>query len=138
MSVYRVVAHFYGYASSCIPDGVTTRVKTPTGGRFAQLEVKKDGVEIIKWPYLLIMFPQFYQNYLEKQLKPVEYLTLKILVYLLQSHRQVCIELLASVMPYLIQFESLRRSLQRFLKLDCLNYRKSVVSACQRNLNNQI
>jgi hypothetical protein len=67
------------------------------------------------------MFPQFYQNYLEKQLKPAEYLTLKILVYLLQSHRQVSIELLASVMPYPIQFESRRRSLQRFLKLDCLN-----------------
>ncbi|HEY9295448.1 MAG TPA: hypothetical protein VIQ31_03575 [Phormidium sp.] len=67
------------------------------------------------------MFPQFYQNYLEKQLKPAEYLSLKILVYLLQSHRQVSIELLASVMPYPIQFESRRRSLQRFLKLDCLN-----------------
>jgi len=67
------------------------------------------------------MFPQFYQNHLEKQLKPAEYLTLKILVYLLQSHRQVSIELLASFMPYPIQFESRRRSLQRFLKLDCLN-----------------
>ena len=30
-------------------------------------------------------------------------------------------ELLATLMPYPIQFESLRRSLQRFLKLDCLN-----------------
>ncbi len=67
------------------------------------------------------MFPQSYQNDLEKQLKPAEYLTLKILVYLLQSHRQVSIELLASVMPYPIQFESRRRSLQRFLKLECLN-----------------
>jgi hypothetical protein len=52
------------------------------------------------------MFPQFYQNHLEKQLKPAEYLTLKILIYLLQSHRQVSIELLASFMPYPIQFES--------------------------------
>jgi hypothetical protein len=84
------------------------------------------------------MFPQSYQNHLEKQLKPAEYLTLKILVYLLQSHRQVSIELLASVMPYPIQFESRRLSLQRFLKLDCLNYRKSVLSACQRNLKSQI
>jgi len=67
------------------------------------------------------MFPQFYQNHLEKQLKSAEYLTLKILVYLLQSHREVSIELLASFMPYPIQFESRRRSLQRFLKLDCLN-----------------
>ena len=44
---------------------------------------KKDGVEIIKWPHLLIMFPQSYQNDLEKQLKPAEYLTFKILVDLL-------------------------------------------------------
>ena len=67
------------------------------------------------------MFPQFYQIHLEKQLKPAEYLTLKILVYLLQSQKQVNIELLATLMPYPIQFESRRRSLQRFLKLDSLN-----------------
>ena len=67
------------------------------------------------------MFPQFYQNHLEKQLKPAEYQTLQSLVYLLQSHRQVSIELLASVMPYPIKFESRRRSLQRFLNSDCLN-----------------
>jgi hypothetical protein len=67
------------------------------------------------------MFPQFYQNHLEKQLKPAEYQTLKALVYMLQSHRQVSIELLTFFWPYPIQFESRRRSLQRFLKLDCLN-----------------
>jgi len=67
------------------------------------------------------MFPQFYQIHLEKQLKPAEYLTLKILVYLLQSQKQVNIKLLATLMPYPIQFESRRRSLQRFLKLDSLN-----------------
>jgi hypothetical protein len=67
------------------------------------------------------MLPQFYQLHLEKQLKPTEYLTLKILVYLLQLHKQVSIELLASVWPYRIQFESRRRSLQRFLKSDCFD-----------------
>jgi len=67
------------------------------------------------------MLPQFYQLHLEKQLKPTEYLTLKILVYLLQLHKQVSIELLASVWPYPIQFESRRRSLQKFLKSDCLD-----------------
>ncbi len=67
------------------------------------------------------MFPQFYQIHLEKQLKVAEYLTLKILVCLLQSQKQVSIELLATLMPYPIQFESRRRSLQRFLQLDCLN-----------------
>ena len=67
------------------------------------------------------MFPQFYQNHLEKQLKPTEYHTLKAMVYLLQGHKQVSIELLASFLPYPIQFESRTRSLQRFLKLDSLN-----------------
>jgi hypothetical protein len=67
------------------------------------------------------MLPLFYQSHLGKQLKSAEYLTLKILVYLLQSQKQVSIELLATLMPYPIQFESRRRSLQRFLKLDCLN-----------------
>jgi len=35
------------------------------------------------------MFPQFYQSYLEKKLKLAEYLTLKILVDLLQSQKPV-------------------------------------------------
>jgi hypothetical protein len=39
------------------------------------------------------MFPQFFQNHLKKQLKPAEYHTLKALVYLLQSHKQVSITL---------------------------------------------
>ncbi len=53
--------------------------------------------------------------------KSCQKLIFDILVYLLQSHRQVSIELLTSVMPYPIQIESRKRSLQRFLKLDCLN-----------------
>jgi hypothetical protein len=48
------------------------------------------------------MFPQFYQNNLEKQLKQTEYHTLKALVYLLQSHKQVGITLL--LLSGLIQF----------------------------------
>ena len=82
--------------------------------------VKKDGVVIVKNPHLLNMLPSFYLLHLQEQLKVTEYLTLKILVYLLEGHKQVSLELLASLMPYPIQFESRRRSLQRFLKLDCL------------------
>jgi hypothetical protein len=67
------------------------------------------------------MCPQFYLFHLQRQLKNTEYLTLKILVYLLQSQKQVSIELLATLMPYSIQFESRRRSVQRFLKLSSLN-----------------
>jgi hypothetical protein len=82
-----------------------------------QFGVKKDGVVFVRKPHLLKMFPQFFQIHLQQQLKTTEYLTLKILVYLLQCHKQVSIELLASLMPYPILFESRRPSLQRFLKL---------------------
>ncbi len=67
------------------------------------------------------MLPEFYHIHLQQQLKASEYLMLKILVYLLQCHRQVSIESLASLMPYPILFESRRRSIQRFLKLESLN-----------------
>jgi hypothetical protein len=60
----------------------------------SQLAVKKDGVTLVKKPHQLKMFPQFYQIHLEQQLKNTEYLTLKILVDLLQSQKQVSIELL--------------------------------------------
>lgn len=67
------------------------------------------------------MLPQFYHIHLQQHLKTTEYLTLKILVSLLQCHKQVSIELLASLMPYPILFESRRRSIQRFLKLATLD-----------------
>jgi hypothetical protein len=67
------------------------------------------------------MFPQFYLLHLQRQLKNTEYLTLKILVYLWQSQKQVSIELLATLMRNPFQFESRRRSVQRFLKLSSLN-----------------
>ena len=81
--------------------------------------VKKDGVVIVKKPHLLNMFPSFYLLHLQQQLKATEYLTLKILVYLLEGHKQVSLELLAFLMPYPIQFES-RAANTRFFKLDCL------------------
>jgi hypothetical protein len=68
--------------------------------------VKKDGVSIVKEPHLLKMLPPFYQIYFQRQLKNAEYLTLTILVFLLQTHKQVSIELLATLMPYPIMFES--------------------------------
>jgi hypothetical protein len=83
--------------------------------------VKKDGVSLVKKPHQLKKFPQFYLLHLQQQLKTTEYLTLKKLVYLLQCQRQVSIELLASLMPYPILFESRRISVQRFLKLSRLD-----------------
>jgi hypothetical protein len=43
------------------------------------------GSKLLSSSIYTIMFPQFHIPHLEKQLKPTEYLTLKILVYLLQS-----------------------------------------------------
>ena len=63
------------------------------------------------------MFPLFYQKCLSSQLKKAEYLTLGIIVSLLQIHKQVSIERLATVLSYPVLFESRRRSFQRFLKL---------------------
>ena len=86
--------------------------------------VKKDGAKIYKQPHLYTMLPPFYQNCFRRQLKKAEYLTLQILVILLQAHKQVSIESLATVMPYPITFESRRRAIQKFLKLPALNIEK--------------
>ena len=58
--------------------------------------VKKDGVNFYKQPHLYTMLPPFYQDCFQRQLKKAEYLTLQILVFLLQAHKQVSIELLDS------------------------------------------
>jgi hypothetical protein len=67
------------------------------------------------------MLPTSYQICFQEQLKKTEYLTLSILVFLLQVKKQVSIESLATGMPYPILFESRRRGIQRFLKLPILN-----------------
>ena len=67
------------------------------------------------------MLPQFYTDYLKTYLKDSEILTLKILVWLLQVHRQVRIERLASSFPYPIKCESRRKKIQRFLTLPGLS-----------------
>lgn len=61
------------------------------------------------------MFPQFYLDYLKTYLPSSELLTLQILVWLIQVHRQVRIERLASSFPYPIKCESRRKKIQRFL-----------------------
>ncbi|HLO49551.1 MAG TPA: IS4 family transposase [Kamptonema sp.] len=70
------------------------------------------------------MLPSSYQICFQQQLKKTEYLTLTILVFLLQVHKQVSIEFLATLMPYPIMFESRRRGIQRFLKLPILKIEK--------------
>jgi hypothetical protein len=61
------------------------------------------------------MLPQLYLNYLKTYLPDSELLTLQILVWLLQVHRQVRLERLASSFPYPIKCESRRKKIQRFL-----------------------
>ena len=63
------------------------------------------------------MLPQVYRTCFQSQLSATEFLTLEILVWLLQTHKQVRIERLAALFPQPIKFESRRRRLQRFLIL---------------------
>lgn len=63
------------------------------------------------------MLPIFYQAQLEKYLSQSQLITLKLLVWLLQSQKQVKIERLAATLPLPIQQNSRRRHIQRFLSL---------------------
>jgi len=63
------------------------------------------------------MFPTSYQTTLRAHLSETQYLTLHLLLLLLQAHRQVKLSILASVFPQPIQYQSRKRNLQRFLAL---------------------
>jgi hypothetical protein len=67
------------------------------------------------------MLPVFYQTHLEKYLSQAQMITLKLLVWLLQSQKQVKIERLAATLPLPIQQNSRRRHIQRFLNLTRLS-----------------
>ena len=67
------------------------------------------------------MLPSFYHNILEKYLNPKQLLTLNMLVWLLQSQKQVRIERLAATLPLTILQNSRRRHIQRFLLIKALS-----------------
>ena len=67
------------------------------------------------------MLPQFYQTHLQKYLSFTQLITLKLLVWLRQSQKQVKIERLAATLPLPIQQNSRRRHIQRFLNLTRLS-----------------
>lgn len=67
------------------------------------------------------MMPSFYHKYLERYLKPAQLITLKMLVWLLQSQKQVRIERLAATLPLPLLESSRRRHIQRFLALSKLS-----------------
>jgi hypothetical protein len=63
------------------------------------------------------MLPSFYQSCLQAQLSETQFVTLEVLVELLQEERRITIERLATLFPQPILFESRRRNIQRFLRL---------------------
>ncbi|WP_293107933.1 hypothetical protein [Moorena sp. SIOASIH] len=64
---------------------------------------------------------QFYQTVLETHLTPGQYLTLQLLILLLQRYRNVRLSDLAERFPQPIKYPSRVRSLQRFLDLHQLS-----------------
>ena len=67
------------------------------------------------------MLSSFYPTCWQAHLSEAQYLTLQLLILLLQSERTVKLERLATLFPQPIKFESRRRQLQRFLKLPQLS-----------------
>lgn len=63
------------------------------------------------------MLPASYQTTLRADLSETQYLTLQLLLLLLQVHRQVKLSTLASVFPQPIHYQSRKRNPQRFLAL---------------------
>lgn len=66
------------------------------------------------------MLPPSYQTIFRKHLTEQQYLTLEILLLLIQAHRQVKLSTLASLFPQAITYESRKRNLQRFLVIGSL------------------
>jgi len=67
------------------------------------------------------MIAKQYQNLIRNELSHATYLFLTLLVASLQVLKQVKLERLAEALPLPILFESRRKKLQRFLKLEALN-----------------
>ena len=67
------------------------------------------------------MLPELYLNCLKSQLNASQLLSLEMLVWLLQFHKQIRIERLAACLPLPILYESRRRHIQRFLSLPQLS-----------------
>lgn len=87
---------------------------------------------------LMIMLPEFYQNHLKSQLNRSQYLTLTILISLLQSLKTVNLESLANAFPLYITFEGRRRKIQRFLSLRILKIENIWFPILQAWLSTQI
>lgn len=58
------------------------------------------------------MLPELYRSCLKSQLNAEQLLTIEVLVWLIQVHKQVRIERLAAHLPLPIKFESHRSTLR--------------------------
>jgi hypothetical protein len=67
------------------------------------------------------MLNQLYLDVLSRYLTQAQVITLEILVWLIQAHKTVKIERLAAYFSLRIKYESRRRRIQRFLKLERLS-----------------
>ena len=70
------------------------------------------------------MISELYQKVLENELGRAGYLLLLMIVGTLQILKQAKLEILAEALPIPILFESRRKKLKRFLKLEILNIEK--------------
>ncbi len=82
---------------------------------------KKERFVVLNKTAQLKMLPELYLTPLQSQLSASQLLTLEMLVWLLQFHKQVRIERLAACLPLPILYESRRRHIQRFLILPQLS-----------------
>jgi hypothetical protein len=83
--------------------------------------VKKSGSLFLTRPLKQKMLPELYLNCLNSQLSASQLLSVEMLVWLLQFHKQIRIERLAACLPLPILYESRRRHVQRFLALPQLS-----------------
>jgi len=82
------------------------------------------------------MIAKQYQSIVQNELSHASYLLLTLLVASLQVLKQVKLERLAEALPLPILFESRRKKLQRFLKLETLHI-ETLWFPCMRGLLDQ-
>lgn len=98
---------------------------------------EKIGTLLVQNTYSRKMIAKEYHKLLEKELGQAKYLLLTILVGTLQLLRQVKLELLAEALPLPIYFESRRKKLRRFLRLEIMTIEKIWFPCLKELLKNE-
>ena len=89
--------------------------------RYIKVRKKKDRSILVQKTYPKIMIAKAYHDFLKNELNHGTYLLLAILVSTLQVVKQIKLEVLAESLPLPILFESRRKKLRRFLRLEQLS-----------------